>query len=189
MQRLFPALLACTLLGNSAQPQSNAAGDVRAVLAALVDQAKRQHGYARDHNMCLDVATSGGALDDVRAEDLGGRAYEWWTPPARAGGPRPLDADTARAINAAAATLVREATPAQAGAAGRPDAAGLGLPLCASAEQVPRLNLSRPSINGDFAFVDSGFECGPLCGGGWLYALRRRPGGWDVVGAVSTFIH
>jgi len=190
MNRLLPALLACTLLGNSAQGQPDNAGDARAMLAALVDQAKREHAYGRDRGMCLNLAISGGALDDVRAEDLGGPAYEWWTPPTRPGGagPSPLDADTARAINAAAGALIRRQTPAPTGDPGRPEAAGLGLPLCSSDEQVPRLNLSAPSISGDFAFIDSGLECGPLCGSGSLYALRRRAGGWQVVGRVSTWI-
>lgn len=53
---------------------------------------------------------------------------------------------------------------------------------------MPNLRFSAPAIEGDVAFVETGYVCGGLCGNGLLYGLRRKGSGWTVVGVADTWV-
>lgn len=47
--------------------------------------------------------------------------------------------------------------------------------------------MTPPIYQDEFAFVESGWTCGGLCGGGNLIALEYRNRRWRVVGALATW--
>ena len=62
------------------------------------------------------------------------------------------------------------------------------MPFCGESQARANLSLSAPFISGDLAFVETGYECGALCGNGYLYALRRGANGWSIVGVAWTWV-
>ena len=55
-------------------------------------------------------------------------------------------------------------------------------------DTVPRLNISEPLIAGDFAFVKTDYNCGTMCGEGFLQALQLVDRKWQIVGERETWI-
>ena len=67
--------------------------------------------------------------------------------------------------------------------------------LVMKAEAVPNspdcssvVSMNYPSIEGDTAFLETGYHCGPLCGEGKILALRRSASGWHVVAWARTWV-
>lgn len=51
------------------------------------------------------------------------------------------------------------------------------------------VSFSAPAYGGDgLALVYAVYRCGELCGYGWFVLLKRRPGGWDVVGHRGLWV-
>ena len=50
------------------------------------------------------------------------------------------------------------------------------------------LTLTAPAISNSIAFVESSYVCGGLCGNGWLYALERKQGRWQLVAVAFTWV-
>jgi hypothetical protein len=93
--------------------------------------------------------------------------------------PKPVDPATVRRLARVTARLTlkfaREEAPAE------PDK-----PWPERCRQ--RYWLTTPVYQDDFAFVESGADCGGLCGGGRLIALEYRNGRWRVVGVHDTWM-
>jgi hypothetical protein len=87
-------------------------------------------------------------------------------------------------LTAAVATFVRQASrPGH----GRIDQ-DLPAPLFyGERSNCPMLRFSEPAIQNDLAFVETVFDCGPLCAFGQLYALRRDQDGWRIVAVTSLW--
>jgi hypothetical protein len=51
-----------------------------------------------------------------------------------------------------------------------------------------RLALTAPVGAGDLLFVQSSYDCGGLCGVGWLYALRPDGHEWRIVAIAWTWV-
>jgi hypothetical protein len=57
-----------------------------------------------------------------------------------------------------------------------------------AAEQVTRLQLSRPVFANGFAFIKQVTECSGLCGSGWLRVFRKQNGRWTEVASRNLWI-
>ena len=57
-----------------------------------------------------------------------------------------------------------------------------------NSENLALLKISEPLISGDFAFVRTDYDCGALCGEGFLRALKLIDGKWQIVGETETWI-
>src|ERR1043165_4266685 len=196
MKRLLPALPACAFLTTSARAEADPVADARAVLALVAADSIRGYrapgaglawvqpplsssAFEQDRgrreqlraNQVRGIAPS--QLRDIY-EDIGHPDYDWRQTevPAGAAAQPLLDPETRRLLNEAAGAAIRgEPGPRLLD---RMESGWLdGVPFCGAHPRQPVLGFSAPVISGDFAFVETGYVCGGLCGGGQLYALRR----------------
>jgi hypothetical protein len=163
------------------------------VLALVLADQARVHGADKGGRPCVRREAAGVALDDyaqfgvARGQFPQLTAYsatrkDGWT----VGSPLP-EAEDRFFRKAARALAAAPPAPVQNGPLA---AAGLPLTLswCRDERQLPQLFISAPAISGDAAFVDVGLQCAGLCGFGLSYALRRKPGGWRIVGAGVSWV-
>jgi hypothetical protein len=188
--------------------QSPPPGPVAALQAVLAYEAS----FARLHPICVPAGTQGLAFDRDREEfrrarhpgpnddvDVARRrqrlaAHEHpafdWEVPAAAGGrgenapPPPLDRALAAELSAVAGRVVMSDPDAVAPIALEP----LPPPLRRPPGCGTSLSLTAPAFADDLAFVESSSSCGPLCGSGMLYALRRHGGEWRLIAVAHTWI-
>lgn len=59
--------------------------------------------------------------------------------------------------------------------------------ICEKSDAYPRLELSAPAVDGDFAFVDVDFEC-VLCGHGTTYVLQRTRSHWKIIASYTSWV-
>jgi hypothetical protein len=203
---LAPILAACTGAG------APAANDPAAVVSVVVRTQAADLRSAWPGRGCVQRQIDGRAFDDTRREvanmanpDYNGNLtqakadevraamsapiYRWRHvgENGRLGSKRTLDRDLAHSLDLAAGEIIRK-TPEPARVKSiDPNAPG-GVPFCANGTKQPYLSVSAPAFSGDFAFVETSFVCGGLCGNGLLYALRRTRSGWEIAGAANTWI-
>jgi hypothetical protein len=189
-----------------------ASEDERQIIEAVLDHeaslprenppvclARRTEGGAfdrdRDHFRSLREARPQNPRDaEIIRQALAGSQtlmHEWRRPvPSRdrryAEGPR-VEGSEADRLDVAARRLING--PARAAE-----------PVAIDPELIPRplggwnmvscstLNLTAPAISNEIAFVESAYACGGLCGNGWLYALERKEGRWQLVAVAFTWV-
>ena len=183
MTRLLHVLL--ILLVFSAPAQA-APDDAVRILRLVAAHEARIHATAGGHSACILPETFAATAAAQAAQ-----AQRWTrpsVPPSAAWtGNVPLPPDEARALTEAAPAIARGAPSPRR--ALRVEPAWLpGFALCAADRDGPVLGFSAPEIGGEFAFVETGFTCGGLCGNGLLYALRRSRAGWAIVAVARTWI-
>jgi hypothetical protein len=212
--RIRAALLAAILFGTplQAQPQD----DARAVIAALLAHEAAARGPESGAQTCVAPPLVGlppaPGEEDQMAPDRAVRIrFQWHEPPApavirpavprpepgerrqrRQPRPEPVPLPAALAPDLAAQLDARraEAENEVAVSLRQVDAAMVPAPLRLQRpnDDCAQLSLSIPAIVGDTAFVAVNYACGPVCGNGGIYALRRGEGGWRVVGIGDTWI-
>jgi hypothetical protein len=161
--------------------------------------------------VCVSLSPRGTALDEAREQirsmratqpgnprdasrrrqylnDHEHRQYDWRLPRPLGGHqlPPPLDAAQGAMLSAAIQPLVSGGPvvvgQAELGPIPAPLRAGVS-PGCGA-----RLTLTAPVVSGNLAFVETSYDCGGLCGNGWLYALRHEHGQWRLLAIAFTWI-
>jgi hypothetical protein len=193
---LLPFASACAA---SAQPEQ------RAIVAPVVAAEANAHARDADKPVCVDTtpfaafdwvrerlrelpaARNGNGAQiarEIRASLVNG-AYDWRRYEGKGNGPSlspkeaaPLDAAARNLIGRNSPPPVRVVDPARL----PPPFVGNGITRC------PTLRISAPESQGDIAFVETGFVCGGLCGGGQLYALRRVGRNWHIVAVALLWV-
>jgi hypothetical protein len=61
------------------------------------------------------------------------------------------------------------------------------LRFCRRGDELPRLEISAPTIVGDIAFVSAAFDC-VLCGQGIVFVLERRDRRWEIVANAQPWV-
>lgn len=146
--------------------------------------------FTDDPSMCIDLHRGGTAFADYRhllsdwdklKLDLGlGPSRSAWESPGK--DPRPLEPSLAYRLNRAEDRAILKAARA-AESDIKP----------ASREQWPKRCALRswfglPGYEGRFAFIESGFSCGDLCGEGAILALEYREGRWRLIAKKASWM-
>jgi hypothetical protein len=208
--RSLSAALAFAAAG-CADARSSPPNDHRQILQAVLAQ---EASLPRERSpVCVALRTDGTAFDRDRerlrslreasrqntvhaqhfrrlAEGSTSLVFEWRTP---AQGvfldrtPR-VEGEQAERLDAAARSLING--PAQPGPTLTVDSEIVPPPLRRSLLPLgcSTLTLSAPAFSDGIAFVETGYNCGGLCGNGWLYALEQRQDRWQIVAVLFTWV-
>jgi hypothetical protein len=151
------------------------------------DEERRQ---LREERRSRPVDPRAVAWHQRRLAELEQRRFNWLVPPPPGrmgpGWPPELDRGQAELLSAAAlpyaTTDPGSIPPLELGPIPAPFRAGI------SRDCRARLTLTAPVGAGDLLFVQSTYDCGGLCGVGWLYALRSEGEEWRIVGIAWTWV-
>jgi len=146
--------------------------------------------FTDDPSMCIDLHRGGAAFADYRGLlsewdklklDLGlGQLRSAWESPGK--DRKPLESILAYRLNRAEdRAILKVARAAESDI------------TPASREQWPKRCELRswfglPAYEGKFAFIESGFSCGDLCGEGAILALEYREGRWRLIAKKASWI-
>jgi len=183
------ALAACGERAGPGQPRAETqrrptVADDEAILRALLAYHAQSAARGRLDTCVTAELTAAEWTPDRSTIQAGPEAR--WLPIPYDGAPLPIELK--RRLGEAAARALRQSEQARIR---RIEPAWIPAPLRLGEFRRPceyALSFAPPLVQGDYAFVQDASNCGPECGSGELYALRREGSGWRLVAALPLWI-